>query len=56
MERTLAEAERPRSHQPLCALRRAPFARDAFHRLSGIAGNGKAITCSDNNGWRWEPW
>ena len=21
---------------------------------SGIAGDGKSITCEDNNGWRWE--
>jgi hypothetical protein len=23
--------------------------------MSGVAGNGEAITCEDNNGWRWEP-
>lgn len=27
-------------------------ARD--HGVSGVAGNGEAITCKDNNGWRWE--
>jgi hypothetical protein len=27
----------------------------ADHGLSGVAGNGEAITCEDNNGWRWEP-
>jgi hypothetical protein len=23
--------------------------------MSGVAGNGEAITCEYNNGWRWEP-
>jgi len=23
--------------------------------MSGIAGNGEAIICEDNNGLRWEP-
>ena len=27
----------------------------ADHGLSGIAGDGKAILCEDNDGWRWEP-
>jgi hypothetical protein len=27
----------------------------ADHGLSGVAGNGEAITCEDNDGWRWEP-
>jgi hypothetical protein len=27
----------------------------ADHGLSGIAGDGKRITCEDNDGWRWEP-
>lgn len=22
--------------------------------MSGTAGDGKSITCEDNNGWRWE--
>jgi hypothetical protein len=25
------------------------------HGASGVAGNGEAITCEDNDGWRWEP-
>ncbi len=29
--------------------------RTADHGLTGVAGNGEAITCEDNNGWRWEP-
>jgi hypothetical protein len=29
--------------------------RNSDHRLSGVAGDGKAITCEDNDGWRWEP-
>jgi phosphatidylserine/phosphatidylglycerophosphate/cardiolipin synthase-like enzyme len=28
---------------------------DADHGLAGIAGDGEAITCEYNNGWRWEP-
>jgi phosphatidylserine/phosphatidylglycerophosphate/cardiolipin synthase-like enzyme len=28
---------------------------DADHRLTGVAGDGEAIICEDDNGWRWEP-
>ncbi len=31
------------------------FCRDADHGASGVAGDGKAITCEDKDGWRWEP-
>jgi len=31
------------------------YCRDADHGTSGIAGDGEAITCEDNDGWRWEP-
>ena len=31
------------------------YCRDADHGTSGVAGDGKAITCEDNDGWRWEP-
>jgi hypothetical protein len=31
------------------------FCRSADHDASGVAGDGEAITCQDNNGWRWEP-
>jgi hypothetical protein len=31
------------------------FCRSSDHGASGIAGDGKAITCEDNDGWRWEP-
>jgi hypothetical protein len=31
------------------------YCRNADHGASGVAGNGEAITCEDNNGWRWEP-
>lgn len=31
------------------------FCRNTDHGLSGVAGDGKAITCEDNDGWRWEP-
>jgi hypothetical protein len=27
----------------------------AEHELSGVAGDGKAIVCENNDGWRWEP-
>src|SRR6185437_10584259 len=30
------------------------FCRNADHGASGVAGDGKAITCEDNDGWRWE--
>jgi phosphatidylserine/phosphatidylglycerophosphate/cardiolipin synthase-like enzyme len=28
---------------------------DADHGLTGVAGDGEAIVCEDDNGWRWEP-
>jgi hypothetical protein len=31
------------------------YCRKADHGASGIAGDGKAITCEYNDGWRWEP-
>jgi hypothetical protein len=31
------------------------FCRKADHGSSGVAGDGEAITCEDNDGWRWEP-
>jgi hypothetical protein len=31
------------------------FCRTTDHGMSGIAGDGEAIICEDNNGWRWEP-
>lgn len=31
------------------------FCRKADHGASGVAGDGKAITCENNDGWRWEP-
>jgi len=31
------------------------FCRNSDHGVSGMAGDGEAITCEDNNGWRWEP-
>jgi outer membrane biosynthesis protein TonB len=31
------------------------FCRDDDHGMSGTAGDGEAITCEDNDGWRWEP-
>jgi hypothetical protein len=31
------------------------FCRNSDHGVTGRAGDGEAITCADNNGWRWEP-
>jgi hypothetical protein len=31
------------------------YCRDADHGMSGVAGDGEAIVCEDNDGWRWEP-
>jgi Domain of unknown function (DUF4352) len=31
------------------------YCRDSDHGASGVAGDGKAIICEDNDGWRWEP-
>jgi hypothetical protein len=31
------------------------YCREDDHGTSGVAGNGEAITCEDNDGWRWEP-
>jgi hypothetical protein len=31
------------------------FCRAADHGTSGVAGDGEAITCENNDGWRWEP-
>jgi cardiolipin synthase A/B len=31
------------------------YCSNADHGMSGVAGDGEAIVCEDNNGWRWEP-
>lgn len=31
------------------------FCRNSDHGASGVAGDGEAIICEDNDGWRWEP-
>jgi hypothetical protein len=31
------------------------YCRNADHGMSGVAGDGEAIICEDNDGWRWEP-
>jgi hypothetical protein len=31
------------------------YCRNSDHGMSGVAGDGEAIVCKDNNGWRWEP-
>jgi hypothetical protein len=35
--------------------RAGEFCPAADHGLHGVAANGEAIVCEDNNGWRWEP-
>jgi hypothetical protein len=31
------------------------YCRNTDHGTSGVAGDGEAILCEYNNGWRWEP-
>jgi|SRR5450755_1222947 hypothetical protein len=31
------------------------FCRESDHGMTGMAGDGEKIICTDNNGWRWEP-
>jgi hypothetical protein len=31
------------------------YCRNIDHGITGVAGDGESITCSDNDGWRWEP-
>jgi hypothetical protein len=31
------------------------YCRNDDHGVSGVAGDGEAIICEDNDGWRWEP-
>jgi hypothetical protein len=31
------------------------YCRDDDHGVTGVAGDGEAIICEDNDGWRWEP-
>ena len=31
------------------------YCRKSDHGVQGVAGDGEAIVCEDNNGWRWEP-
>jgi hypothetical protein len=45
---------RPLSDENTC-YEPGEYCRDADHGESGIAGDGKTITCEDNDGWRWEP-
>ena len=44
----------PKSDEGTC-YEPGEYCRDADHGTSGVAGDGEAITCEDNNGWRWEP-
>ncbi|HEX2903592.1 MAG TPA: hypothetical protein VHO01_09075 [Jatrophihabitans sp.] len=31
------------------------FCRKSDHGRTGVAGDGRSISCVNNNGWRWEP-
>jgi hypothetical protein len=31
------------------------YCRNSDHGVSGVAGDGEAISCENNDGWRWEP-
>jgi hypothetical protein len=31
------------------------YCRDDDHGVTGIAADGEAIKCVNNDGWRWEP-
>jgi hypothetical protein len=31
------------------------YCRNTDHGVTGLAGDGKQITCKDADGWRWEP-
>ena len=31
------------------------YCRTSDHGASGVAGDGKSITCENNDAWRWEP-
>ena len=45
---------RPLSDEGTC-YEPGEYCRDSDHDTSGVAGDGEAITCEDNDGWRWEP-
>jgi hypothetical protein len=44
----------PISDEGTC-YRPGEYCRDDDHGVSGVAGDGEAIICEDNDGWRWEP-
>lgn len=44
----------PRSDEGTC-YEPGEYCRDDDHGMSGMAGDGEAIICEDNDGWRWEP-
>ncbi|WP_157735208.1 hypothetical protein [Pseudofrankia inefficax] len=31
------------------------YCRKSDHGAHGVSGDGKAIVCANNDGWRWEP-
>ncbi len=45
---------RPLSDEGTC-YEPGEYCRDDDHGVTGVAGDGKTITCEDNDGWRWEP-
>ncbi len=44
----------PLSDEETC-YRPGEYCRDDDHNTTGVAGDGEAIICEDNDGWRWEP-
>jgi hypothetical protein len=44
----------PLSNSGTC-YRAGEYCRNSDHGVTGVAANGEAIVCTDNNGWRWEP-
>jgi phosphatidylserine/phosphatidylglycerophosphate/cardiolipin synthase-like enzyme len=44
----------PKTHSGNC-YEPGEYCSDADHGMSGIAGDGEAIVCENNDGWRWEP-
>lgn len=56
---TPAAAPSPASCHPLTnsgkCYEPGEYCRSSDHGVTGVAGDGKTITCEDNDGWRWEP-
>ncbi|MCK9928495.1 hypothetical protein MXD62_15160 [Frankia sp. Mgl5] len=53
--RGLVDAAVVGARQEFIRYKAGQLCRNADHGVRGVAGNGEAIVCADNNGWRWEP-